>query len=107
MKNLRKYLGTTTFAFLLAFMVAGTPSAPAATVVPSSGEAHAARVGYVIAGWIAGGIVWDGVKWLANLPWGAAFTDMCAAHGALVRSGQGHLLVLDAHSTSALYDSAQ
>ena len=110
MKNLRKYLGTTAFAFFLAFAVAGTPNAPATVVVPSSGEAHAVPalppVVIAIGGWILGGLFWDGVKWVAGLPWGAAWADMTASHSALIRGGQGHMLAVQVDSTSTLNNSA-
>ena len=110
LKTLRKYLATPALAFFLAFAVAGTPNAPATVIVPSSGQAEAARaVGVAIGIGIAASAMWDGIKaaagWLAGLPWANGVSRTTAAQGELVRSGQGHLLVLDVHSTSTLYSS--
>lgn len=111
MKILRKFLTAPLLAFFLAFTVAGTPDAPATAIVPSSGQAEAASAGFIEVGRsVLGAAIWQGISmtagWLAGMPWGRWVSQTTAAQGALVRGGQGHLLVLDVHSTSTLYSSA-
>lgn len=110
MKILRKFLTVPLLAFFLAFTVAGTPDAPATAIVPSSGQAEAASAAIEVGRSVLGAAIWEGIAvtagWLAGLPWGRWVSQTTAAQGALVRGGQGHLLVLDVHSTSTLYSSA-